>query len=79
MIEAVAFTPDGRVLSAGGTEDGTLRIWDATSGQLLQAFDGPRYGLLGLAVSPDGRYALTGAKDGVVRLWRLPDPPAPKP
>jgi WD40 repeat protein len=78
-VEAVAFTPDGRVVSAGGTGDGTLRVWDAKTGKQLDVFAGPRDGLLGLAVAPDGRHVLTGAKDRVVRLWRLPDPPAAKP
>ena len=51
------------VISAGGTGDGTLRAWDATTGGPLAVFLGPRDGLLGLAVSPDGRHVLTGAKD----------------
>jgi hypothetical protein len=32
----------------------------------------------GVAVSPDGRYALSGCPDGIMRLWRLPDPPPAK-
>jgi hypothetical protein len=28
--------------------------------------------VLALAISAEGRYALTGARDGMVRLWRLP-------
>jgi WD40 repeat protein/predicted Ser/Thr protein kinase len=76
-VEWVTFTPDGRrILSAGGEGDSTLRIWDATTAKELQCFRGHRLGVLGVAVSPDGGYALSGSVEGVLRLWRLPEPPA---
>ena len=51
------------------------------SPEQLHKFEGPGVGLLGLAASPDGRYALASGKDGSVRLYRLPGAgaPAPKP
>jgi WD40 repeat protein len=78
---AAAFLPDGkRVLSAGF--DKVLRLWDAETGRELGRFEEHSDGILAVAVSPDGRMALSGGgafgfpraeegKDFTVRLWDL--------
>jgi WD40 repeat protein len=40
MAMAVIFSPNGRLIATGNREDGTVRIWDAASGQALQTFPG---------------------------------------
>ncbi len=59
----VAFFPDSRRLISG-----TLQIWDLASRKELP---GPRPAdpAIGIAVSPDGRYAVAGAR--VLELWDL--------
>ncbi|WP_366850834.1 hypothetical protein [Methanothrix sp.] len=67
MVRAVAFSPDGsKVLT--GSLDGTVRIWDASSGQEAhkQAHD---VMVRAVAFSPDGSKVLTGYYDGTVRIW----------
>jgi WD40 repeat protein/tRNA A-37 threonylcarbamoyl transferase component Bud32 len=77
-----AFLPDGkRVLSAGC--DKVLRLWDAETGRELGRFEDHSDGILAVAVSPDGRMALSGGgglsflkhhdpgTDFMVRLWDL--------
>ena len=40
-------------------------------GRCVRVFEGHREAVLALAVSLDGRYAVSGSADGTVRLWNL--------
>jgi WD40 repeat protein len=65
-VASAAFLPDGRrALSAG--RDGTLRLWDLATGKELHRCEGHVGGVVGLAVSADGR-VLSGGHDHAVRL-----------
>jgi WD40 repeat protein len=70
-VSAVRYTPDGRaVLTAG--DDGTVRLWNAATGQQLQVMSpGGRVHLL--ALSPDGQSLATASEmgDTAVRVWDL--------
>ncbi len=63
------FSPDGRfVLTTSG--DGTARIWEVTTGQVLQTFYHPDGVEVSSAVySPDQRFVLTADSDSKARLW----------
>jgi WD40 repeat protein len=56
-----------RLLSA--SEDGSVRVWDAGSGELLQVFDHKRLGVRAVAVSRDGRFAMSAGADGMLHPW----------
>ena len=55
-----------------------MRLWDVATGEELYRCVGHTSRVYAAVLSADGRYALSGGKDGTVRLWRLPDPPRPK-
>ena len=63
----MAISADGRLVSSGGA-DGTIRIWDAETGQLLSSPQGQRSAVLGLALSADGRPVASDAGEGRLRL-----------
>ncbi len=75
-VLALAFSSDGRLL-ASGSADTSVLIRDANQGAPLNRLNHPDT-VCSLAWSPNGRYLITGAQDGLARLWNLADnrPPA---
>jgi WD40 repeat protein/serine/threonine protein kinase len=68
-INGIALTADGnRALLADGH---CTRLWDVRTGQCLQVFKDEADSVRSLAITPNGRFALTGGKDGTVRLWDI--------
>lgn len=64
-VTAVAFRPDGtQVLSSAA--DGTLRAWDATTGNRVFQLDNVELAL-SVAYNPDGRTFVSGGADSVLR------------
>jgi len=69
-VNAVGFAGGGKQVLTGG-EDGTLRLWDAQTGNQLASFRGHSGPLVDLAVCPDGVRAITTSRDNTVALWDL--------
>jgi WD40 repeat protein len=68
-VTAVAYSPDGSTFLTA-SRDRTVRIWDASSGELRQTLTCPD-GVVAAAFSPDGRRVLTGGEDNTVAVWEV--------
>ncbi|MET0166214.1 MAG: WD40 repeat domain-containing protein, partial [Vicinamibacterales bacterium] len=67
-VKSVAVSRDGtRLLS--GSQDKTVKLWDAATGRLLRTFEGHSEAVTAVAFSPDGARLLSGSHDKTVKLW----------
>jgi WD40 repeat protein len=69
FVPSLTWTPDGKHVITGSA-DGTIRIWNSKSGDLVHAFEAHADGTTGVALSSDGRRLMTvGWGDRAVKLW----------
>ncbi|NIV29271.1 MAG: hypothetical protein GWN58_07110, partial [Anaerolineae bacterium] len=50
-------------------QDGTLRLWDATNGDLVSSIQTEGGSVFSLAWAPNGTRLVTGQEDGSLRVW----------
>jgi WD40 repeat protein len=63
----VVFSPDGRRLAGASFHGGSVKVWDARTGQELLALAAHTSQVHGLAYSADGRRLVTS--DGEIHVW----------
>lgn len=67
-IDALAFSPDGKLLATGDGEM-VARIWEFPKGREVRTLRGHTAGIRSVSFSPDGTILATGSTDKTVRLW----------
>ncbi|KAG4427607.1 hypothetical protein IFR05_016910, partial [Cadophora sp. M221] len=67
-VSSVAFSPDDKQV-VSGSHDGTIRLWDAATGEPLQTLEGHTGSVFSVAFSPDGKQVVSSSYDKTVRLW----------
>ena len=67
---AVAFSPDGATLVAGGL-DAKVALFKTADASLVRELDGSRGTVVSLSFSKDGRFLAIGAEPGLVVVWDL--------
>jgi WD40 repeat protein len=68
MVCSVATSRDGRRI-VSGSDDLTVRVWDAESGAELACLRGHTDKVTSVAMSPDGRRIASGSCDKTLRVW----------
>jgi hypothetical protein len=72
IVNAVAFTPDGKELVVGGHHE--LTVWDIETGKLTKRIYTRAERAYGMAFLPDGKLAVAGGRpgqEGDVRVYEL--------
>jgi WD40 repeat protein len=68
-ITSLAVTPQGKAVC--GLLNATVRVWDLDRGQQIWARRGHADIVTSVAVTPDGRRAVSGSNDGTLVVWDL--------
>jgi WD40 repeat protein len=67
-LRDIDYSPNGKLVATASL-DGTVRVWEAASGDQVACFSGGA-GETSLEFSPDGRRLVMGALDGHARIWQ---------
>jgi len=69
-VNACAFSPNGRFI-VSASDDKTLRVWDAATGQSLRTMEGHTEKVSDCAFSPDGQFIVSSSYDKTLRVWEV--------
>ena len=67
-IHAVAYSPTAARI-ATGDNNGQMKLWDASTGELIREFAGHSARVTDLQFTPDGNGLLSGSEDTTMVLW----------
>lgn len=68
FVSDVVMSSDGQ-FALSGSWDGTLRLWDLSTGLTTRRFVGHTKDVLSVAFSADNRQIVSGSRDKTVKLW----------
>ncbi len=71
LVRSFALSPDGAHAVSCGYRERFLYYWDVRAGKLVNRFQGPVEDPVCVAISPDGKRALSDHADGTICLWDL--------
>ncbi|WP_295555443.1 caspase family protein [uncultured Hyphomicrobium sp.] len=69
-VDAVAVSPNGKLVLTG-SQDTTVKLWEAESGRLIRTYRGHDDRILNVAFSPDGQRFASSGLDFKIVLWSI--------
>jgi WD40 repeat protein len=64
----VAISPNGDLV-ASSSKDGTVKLWDVASGELLATFDSHTGAVNSVSFDPSGRFLVSASSDKTAKVW----------
>ena len=72
---AIAVSPDGKCVATGsGYDDYSILLWDVQKGRAVARLEGHTENVPALAFSLDGTRLVSGAENGITKIWDVSNP-----
>src|SRR5262249_40368668 len=68
-LDAIAISPDGRLLVSAGGVNNVINLWDAASGPLISPPSGSPASGKSITFSPDSKYVVAANANGSIVVW----------
>ena len=69
-VTNVSISPDERLVAAGSL-DSIIRIWEVSTGNLIERLRGHRDSVYSVAFTPDGKGIVSGSLDKTLKQWDI--------
>jgi WD40 repeat protein len=70
-VREIAFSPDNKIV-ASGSSDGSILVWNISTGATILKLQNHHYGVIALEFSPSGKFLASGGIDNKVNIWEFP-------
>ena len=67
-VLSASFSPDGNTI-VSASDDQTLKVWDAKTGEELRTLNGHSSSVLSASFSPDGNTIVSASDDQTLKVW----------
>jgi WD40 repeat protein len=68
VVDGVGFSPDAKWIATANA-DGTVGIWDVSTGMLLRSLSGHTKEVDSVEFAPTGDFLVSGSQDGTIAVW----------